>query len=246
MKIAGSKLTSAMALAVLLALASLPAFPAAGPRIHFDRTTFDFGSMYQEGSITHSFDLRNIGDAPLKIQKVTSSCGCTAALPSRQELLPGETAAIKVTFKSGRMRDRVSKHIYVDSSDPAEPRVTLTLSGVVKMEVEIIPSGLYLGNVRLGEALEREVLIRPAEVKKFRLFDPRADNQAVQVLSLVPIADKQGGYRLKVRFGPVTRPERVTAQVIVRANLPHCKELRIPVNARVVDQPTPPLPPQAP
>jgi len=248
------KLSSGVATAALLLLALSPAASAgtsarpqasSGPRLTFDEQTFDFDKMYQEDTLTHEFKFRNTGNAPLIIEKIIITCGCAAALPPQRETAPGATSTIKVTFRAGRMRDKVTKHLYVDSNDPVEPRVTLTFTGVIKREVDIIPSGVFLASVKVGETIERDLLIRPVDVKTFHLSDVTTDHQAVHASDPEPINDKLGGYRLKVRFGPVAKPERINAHVFVRTDLEHAKLLRIPVYGKVTDQQPPAPPPPA-
>jgi hypothetical protein len=214
---------------------------AAQPRIACDETTFNFGSIYQEESVTHEFIIRNLGDAPLEIKKVTSSCGCTAALASDRLLKPGGQGAIQVTFNSGRMRDRVTKHIYVESNDSAQPRLILTITGAVKVEVDLVPSGLYVGNLQVGQSAERDIFIRPAEVKRFRILQAKADHPGVTVSKPVPAGDKLGGYRVTIRVGPLDTAQRISTYVILQTDLPHAKVLRIAVYGRV-SQPAPPPP----
>jgi hypothetical protein len=40
------------------------------PRLHFDETTFDFGTVYQNQTLKHTFIFRNIGADVLHIYKV--------------------------------------------------------------------------------------------------------------------------------------------------------------------------------
>jgi hypothetical protein len=57
-----------------------------------------------------------------------------------------------------------------------------------------------------------------------------------------PIDDKQGGYRIKIRFGPLDAPARINTTVIVRTDLKHAKDLRITVYGRVGQQTPSPAP----
>jgi hypothetical protein len=213
----------------------------AGPKIEVEKPNYEFGTIYQEETVEHEFVLENRGDAPLKIEKVLSTCGCAAALPSEREIAPGKRASLKVTFRSGHMRDRVTKHIYVDSNDPAAPRITLTLYGIIKVEVETVPAGLYLGSIQTGQTIEREVLVKPVEAKNLRLLEVRSTHQAVKVGKPEPLDEGRGGYRIKVTVGPLSRPERLLANIMVKTNLEHAKDLRILVYGKVQDQkPSPP------
>jgi hypothetical protein len=203
------------------------------PRIEFDELTFNFGTMYQQEEVSHAFAFRNTGNATLKIEKVRSSCGCTAAMPDKRELAPGEAATLKVTFRSGSMRDRVVKRVYVDSNDPAQARVNLTVTGEIKVEVEVNPRGVYLGRLKIGETLERSVEIVPVDAEDFKILGVSADHPDVRVGKPVPLGKDRPGYRLSVRFGPVEEAGRISAKVTVRTNLEHTKELTISVYGRV-------------
>ena len=53
----------------------------------------------------------------LKVDRVRSSCGCTAALSSAQSLNPGETGEIQATFDSTRFRGQIEKTLYLYTND---------------------------------------------------------------------------------------------------------------------------------
>jgi hypothetical protein len=220
--------------------------PADAPRITFPETVYDFGVMWQDQEVTHEYAFTNTGKSALKINTVTSSCGCTAALPSKKEFSPGESGTIKATFHSGRYRDRVTKHITVDSADPVQPRVVLTLTGIVKAELDVLPSSLYIGSLRIGESTERLVTLSPVEVKKFTILEVKADSPLLQVSAPEPgPAGKEGSYQLKIKFGPADKVGRVNTNVIVRTNLPHTKEVTIAVFGRIVEKEPPSAQPPA-
>jgi len=40
------------------------------PKIQFDETSFDFGTVYQDKSLKHTFNFKNIGTGVLRIDKV--------------------------------------------------------------------------------------------------------------------------------------------------------------------------------
>ncbi len=202
-------------------------------RIEFEETIFDFGTMYQHEEVTHLFKFRNVGAAPLKIGKVKSTCGCTAAMPEKRELAPGEETNLKVTFRSGTFRDRVAKHVHVDSNDPVQPRVTLTIQGKVKVEIEVKPRGVYVGSLKVGESVQRLVEITPVDVTGFSILGLESDNPAVRVGAPRPLGEDRPGYKLAIDIGPVNEPGRLRAKVKVRTDLEHTKEFQISVYGKV-------------
>jgi Protein of unknown function (DUF1573) len=108
-----------------------------GPKIVFQEKEYDFGTVVQGEKVKHSFVVTNTGDDTLKIGNVHASCGCTAALPDKKELLPGESTNIKVEFNStGRTGSQV-KYISVKSNDKETPEFSLKFYGeVVKEQTE--------------------------------------------------------------------------------------------------------------
>jgi hypothetical protein len=217
-----------------LALLAAQAIGAAtGPRLVLDDPVFDFGTIYQGDPVTHAFRLRNAGDALLKLQAVRDSCGCTTSSASAQEIAPGATGEVTVALHTALLRDQVLKHVYVDTDDRATPRATLTLEGFVKREVDILPAGVYLGSVPVGQSAAREVEIRPLEVKSFRILRVASDKEAIQVSDPQPIADQRGGYRLTITLQAQPEPVRLITIVKIRTTLPHARELEIPVYGRV-------------
>jgi len=125
------------------------------PKVVFKEKEWNFGQIKQGEVVTHEFIFRNEGTAPLKISRVTTSCGCTAALVSANELAPGQEGRLKATFDSRGYYDKVVKYIYFESNDPEQPRLELTITTTV----EVGPSPrveLDRYNVDLGISLEGE------------------------------------------------------------------------------------------
>jgi len=216
--------------------------PEEAPRIQMQEVTFDFGEVYQLEEVTHEFAFANTGKSTLTIGAITASCGCAVVTPSKKDFAPGEQGTIKVVFNAARYRDRVSKHIYVDTNDPVTPRVILTMTGVVKVEVEVTPTGIYTGRLKVGDSIERIVTITPVEVKSFNILGVKSDHPALTAEAQAA-PDKPGAYQIKVRFGPVAKPERINAKVVIRTDLPHTKELSISVFGRVQEEEATDVPP---
>jgi len=59
------------------------------PRLRAETTNFRFGEIYQGQQLEHAFRLENTGNAPLLIERIRSSCGCTAACCPNTRLNPG-------------------------------------------------------------------------------------------------------------------------------------------------------------
>ena len=104
---------------------------ASAQTISFDKTTFDYGNV-KAGSDGHRFfTVKNTGDKPLIISEVKPSCGCTTPEWSKDPILPGKSAQIKVGYNTG-IKGSFNKLIEVYSNDPQNNRSVLYIKGTVE------------------------------------------------------------------------------------------------------------------
>ncbi len=104
---------------------------ASAQTISFDKTTFDYGNI-KAGSDGHRFfTVKNTGDKPLIISEVKPSCGCTTPEWSKDPILPGKSAQIKVGYNTG-IKGAFNKLIEVYSNDPQNNRSVIYIKGNVE------------------------------------------------------------------------------------------------------------------
>jgi len=106
-----------------------------GPKIVVQNPNHNFGDIVQGEKVQHNFVITNTGGDKLIITNVRASCGCTAALPDKKELAPGESTNIKVEFNSTGRIGKQDKTVYVTSNDKENPEIQLKFTGnVVKQD----------------------------------------------------------------------------------------------------------------
>ncbi len=127
-----------------------PATEPQAPRIVFQELLYDFGTVEQGDQVNHLFKFTNQGSQDLRIESVKTACGCTAAVISSEVIAPGQEGTISATFDTSKFFGERVKTVSVHSNDPLQPVATLTLQGVIAVEVSIEPAQLYLGRVRRG------------------------------------------------------------------------------------------------
>jgi hypothetical protein len=103
------------------------------PKMIFEHESWDFGRVNQGEMLTHVFPFSNEGNDALHINRVRTSCGCTAALVSEEKVLPGKTGEIKVDFNTQGYEGEVSKYIYVETNDPQNPKKQLTVTARINV-----------------------------------------------------------------------------------------------------------------
>ena len=102
-----------------------------GPRIAVEPEGFDFGQTLQNKTVTKEFAVRNLGSADLVLQDVTTSCGCTAALPESKVIKPGAQTPLRVSVETRSVVGRAEKVVTIRSNDPTRALVQIKLSFTV-------------------------------------------------------------------------------------------------------------------
>lgn len=143
--------------------------------ISFEQPNFDFDKVAEGTQATHEFTFKNTGNAPLILDKVQASCGCTTPYWTKEPVMPGKTGVITASYNSSNRPGAFNKSITITSN--ATPAVTrITIKGTVvpinqaeivysKEELENSPSLSFerdlinLGKVELGKTVPFEVNI---------------------------------------------------------------------------------------
>jgi hypothetical protein len=129
------------------------------PKAEVTGKVYDFGSVLNAVPIAHVFKIHNAGTGTLIIGGVQTSCGCTAAKPTRNQLAPGEDSDIAVTFDTRFDKGPATRTITVSTNDPAAKSIVLTIKGDVKVQVDATPAQIAFGDVKHGTDQTRQVLL---------------------------------------------------------------------------------------
>jgi len=148
-----------------------------GPKAQVPETIHDFGEVFEDVKLTHTFDIRNIGDALLDIKDIDSDCACTAA-DSDRRIPPGGVGRITLTIAPYSVLRQFAKKTTVFFNDPDHPQVILTMKGYGKPFIEIQPSHIIRFRGKPGEDLKGQVrftshLQVPWEIKEFKTNIPQ-------------------------------------------------------------------------
>lgn len=85
--------------AVLMAVGMVSAQGAKKAVLTVEQNVYDFGTIKEaDGPVSHTFTVKNTGDAPLVMTRVIASCGCTSPEWPKEPVAPGKTADVKVTY----------------------------------------------------------------------------------------------------------------------------------------------------
>jgi len=96
----------------------------------FSSESIDYGKIEKGSNGVRVFEFTNVGEAPLIIKQIKSTCGCTVPKKPTQPIMPGEKGEIKISYDTKRLGG-FSKAITVFSNAKTE-RKTLKIKGFVQ------------------------------------------------------------------------------------------------------------------
>lgn len=147
-------MTRISTLLVVLFLAAVGA--AAQPHL-FMPAEHDWGVVVPTGGATAQhqvkarIELKNDGDAPLKIKEVRVGCGCTSAPLEKDSLQPGEITNLNVTLNLPNTNGPLSKYVTLFTNEPdAKPHV-LILKADVQRPLQLSSSFIPFNAAAVGK-----------------------------------------------------------------------------------------------
>jgi uncharacterized protein (DUF58 family) len=109
---------------------------AAKPVITFEESTHDFGDIAQGEKVSHVFKFKNTGSAPLILQNVQTTCGCTATDWPRDPVAPGKSGQITASFNSAGKMGKQNKVITVISNASNSPERVSIVTNILPKQAE--------------------------------------------------------------------------------------------------------------
>ena len=106
------------------------------PEFKFEKEVIDYGKIVQNSERIRVFEFINIGNSPLIITRVLSSCGCTIPKKPEQPIMPGEKGKIEVSYDTSRLGG-FSKAITI-FSNAKNARKMIKIKGYVSNKGSIV------------------------------------------------------------------------------------------------------------
>lgn len=194
---------------------------AGAPRLTFERVDHDFGKIYDVEPVSTVFAFRNTGDAPLQIQRVHASCGCTTAELSKRVFEPGEEYTLEVAFRP-QGQGPSNKHVTVTSNDPNQPSIRLRISADVVPPVVMEPARLMLGTIEAGQGFDGTMTImsRDPSMQIVEINAPEVQGltfETAEYTGDIPEGDDYPGRKVVIaRIAPNAPTGSINAKFVVR------------------------------
>jgi hypothetical protein len=131
--------------------------------LRWDYTEVRLNAREGDEKVEAVYAVKNTGDRVVRIENIDTGCGCTSSQFPGNQVLPGATAELKITFKLEGLTGPQSKIITVKTDEPGAQLLQLWLKVDIVSPVMIRPRMVFW---RVGEAADPkniEVVANPGE-----------------------------------------------------------------------------------
>ena len=104
------------------------------------KDSIDFGKYPAREKKVAVYQIRNTGKGKLEILNIRKTCGCASAVCDKKVLETNETANVEVVILPNSIFGLYSKNTFVESSDPVNKFLRLTVAGNSIPLIEVSPA----------------------------------------------------------------------------------------------------------
>lgn len=149
-----------------------------GPRAVVDAPRFDIGTINSGNDFSHTFTVRNAGDAALTLSQGGSTCHCTIGDVADTPVEPGGEMQVTVHFTDVAKRDElksgpIAQGVTILTNDPRQPQIFLEVAATVELQVQTDPTSLVYqvqaADAAVAQSRSRHTLVYSTCWKAFEL-----------------------------------------------------------------------------
>lgn len=208
---------------------------AAQPRlVAVEGQKFDLGTIFRGTVADHQLTLKNTGTEPLRLGPIEASCGCTGAIVSNENLRPGETGTLAITFNSKNFSGQVHKTVTVKTTPATDPTMLIEFTATVIDEITLLPQQFWFKDADVGRKNRIVITVRNNGKDPLRLTGWRSPLAGFTLT--LPSAAIESGKSAEIagEFTPEKASPIISDAVFLNTSNPRQPEVYLPVygNAR--------------
>lgn len=210
-------------------------------------TIYDFGTMQQGSSKSHTFVFRNIGQAPLDLKVGATSCRCTIGSLADSSLKPGEQTEVTLEWKATGVLDKFSQTATIVTNDPQHHEILLSVKGTVARTILVEPPGINLGELSVSSPIEQTAYVfaytgEPLEISDAAWADSDSADKVHVKVTPMPIDKKRfpdhqgasGAAQIELQIEPGLRMGPLDTRITMHTNVKNVPTIDLPVVGKVV------------
>lgn len=222
--------------ALIISKKENPGTEPGNPDIDFEEFFHDFGQADQMAQVYHTFRFRNTGDVPLVILHIRKSCKCTATMLSNKEVLAGGEGYIRLSFNTGRSRGRRTETVVIHSNDADEPYIFLSITGIVKPSVLVVPDQLRIGRVLSTDIISQTIEVISADEVEMKILRLETSSDLIEAKI---ISENQKSHKravISVNFSSKMPIGKIEEKLTIYTDSKKAPKIEVPIKGIIVGE----------
>jgi hypothetical protein len=209
----------------------------AGPSDLFSETVKDFGVTPRGSVLVHYFRFTNTTNQTLTIGNPRVSCGCVSATVSKNQVGPGETAAVIAFMDTRRIQTPnivKSVTIYVPFTGIVTEEAVLRVQTVARDDLVMIPDTLAFGVVAKGQSAKVSTKVSFLSDPNWSILEVKSSGAFVNAEQ--KLDSRKGNtitYEITATLDKACPVGNWTSDIYLKTSNPAVAQLRIPVTVQV-------------
>lgn len=204
----------------------------------FEKQNVDFGIVARGADCTIRLKVRNLYQETIYFRNVSTSCGCSAAKPSGNEILSGQEGYVEISMDTKRfMREKTSAAL-ITLAEPTKgllQEVRIPLRVYIRTDVVLTPGSVNFGAVEAGSPAERKIAVAYAGRPDWKILEIRSPRTYITAAAVEVARDVTRGtanYEIVVNL-PADAPVGNYRELLTIITNDEASEVPLPVEARV-------------
>jgi hypothetical protein len=210
----------------------------AGPHPKADTgpTEFNFGKMAVGETGRHTFVIKNVGEAPLRLARGESSCKCTVGTLGQDEVPPGGSAEIQLEWHPPSQSMEFMQMATVWTNDPELPEFRLQINGQVVPDILTYPEGAWTVTVneQSPTRFKGSIISMLQDSFEITAIEPSQPWITVTTRPLTPEEAQhemgKAGYELNGEIQPAMPVGTFIEKITVRTTIPRHEEISFQIS----------------
>jgi hypothetical protein len=167
---------------ILLVFIPIICFSQTGPKLEVtDGETINTGDHARGKEVHYEIKFKNTGDSDLKINSVSTSCGCSTALATSDLIKPGEEGTVNFTF-NGNGYGEVAKNVFINTNETPNNVHTLLMKMNMTEPLSFDPASIITSG-KVGDELNQTATLKNSLDKEVTISEISANSPVVKVTS---------------------------------------------------------------
>ncbi|MBN1930915.1 MAG: DUF1573 domain-containing protein [Desulfobacterales bacterium] len=209
----------------------------AGPALTLDNAVYDFEYAGPTQTIEHEFRFSNTGKSAIAITGLSVCCGCEAKLTTTQQevIPPGQSGTVLVTCTLPRYEGPFEKVITLHTGAPDTESIPLSIKGMIKKDVVVIPSSVFFDTLKKEETSQKRLRVLQMSNHRLSINKVEADPNLYAIEFTRFDNRNHRGYDVTIEFS-ANVPVGIYSDVItIYTNDKRRSKIDVPIIAQVVE-----------